>query len=283
MQKLLEFLIGKRHWLLFILCEIISLTLLYRNNAYQRNVMFSSANVVAGHFMSASNSVFSFFNLRTENRQLFEQNKQLELKILSLQRRLESMQADAWSSDDILLDSTVQPYEYISAQVVNNNTTHLLNYITINKGLKDGITPDMGVISTHGVVGIVRNAGDHFSVIIPLLNPKWGLSCKLFNSNYYGTLVWDGRDARYANLEELPTHAEFREGDTVVTSGFSAIFPPGIMVGTVEKSDISASSGFYSLKVKLATNFRNLSNVWVVKNNFQKEQRDIEREARKND
>ena len=283
MQKLLEFLIGKRHWLLFIVCEIISLTLLYHNNTYQRNVMFSSANVVTGYIMSVSNSVFSFFNLQEENRQLFERNKQLELENLSLYRRLDAMQADLWSNDDILMDSLTQPYEFISANVVNNSVTHLLNYITINKGSKDGIEPDMGVISTQGVVGIVRTVNERFSVIIPLLNPKWRLSCKLINSNYYGTLVWDGRDTRYANLEELPSHATFQVGDRIVTSGFTAIFPAGIMVGTVDKSDISVSSGFYLIKVKLATDFHNLSSVWVVKNNLQKEQWAVEQEARKND
>ena len=283
MHKLLEFLIGRRHWLLFIICEIISFTLLYRYNAYQRNVMLSSANVVSGYMMSVSSSVSSFLSLRAENRQLFDRNKQLELEILQLNHQLETMKATILPPDDIMTDSLFSNYEYISAVVVNNSVTRLLNYITINKGSKDGIEPDMGVISTHGVVGIVSMVNYRFSVIIPLLNPKWGLSCKLFNSNYYGTLMWDGRDARYANLEELPTHAEFHEGDTVVTSGFSAIFPPGIMVGTVANSDISASSGFYSLKVTLATDFRNLTTVWVVKNNLQKEQWDVEQEARKND
>ena len=283
MHKLLEFLIGRRHWLLFIVCEIIAFTLLYRYNAYQRNVMFSSANVVSGYMMSVSGSVSSFFNLRTENKQLFDRNRQLELEILTLQHQLNAMKSNTLSYDGIMTDALFTTYEYISAEVVNNSVTRLLNYITINKGYKDGIEPDMGVISTHGVVGIVSTVNNRFSVIIPLLNPKWGLSCKLFHSNYYGTLAWDGRDARYTTLEELPTHAEFHEGDTVVTSGFSAIFPPGIIVGTVANSDISASSGFYSLKVKLATDFRNLTTVWVVKNNLQKEQWAVEQEAGKND
>ena len=268
---------------MFIVCEIISFTLLFRYNAYQRNVMLSSANVVTGHLMSVSSSVSSFLNLRSENKQLFERNKQLELENLYLQHQLEMMKPNTLSYDGIMTDSLFATYEYISAEVVNNSVTHLLNYITINKGSKDGIEPDMGVISINGVVGIVSRVNNRFSVIIPLVNPKWGLSCKLFNSNYFGTLMWDGRDTRYSTLEELPTHSEFHEGDTVVTSGFSAIFPPGIIVGKVAESDISVSSGFYSLKVKLATNFRNLTTVWVVKNNMQREQWTIEQEARKND
>jgi len=283
MQKLLEFLIGRRHWLLFIVCEIISFTLLYRYNAYQRNVMLSSANVVTGYLMSVSSSVSSFLNLRSENKQLFEHNKQLELEILYLHHQLETIKPTTLLYDGMLTDSLYNTYEYISAEVVNNSVTRLLNYITINKGSNDGIESDMGVISTHGVVGIVRTVNNRFSVIIPVVNPKWGLSCKLFNSNYFGTLMWDGRDARYSTLEELPTYAEFHEGDTVVTSGFSAIFPQGIMVGTIAQSDISVSSGFYSLRVKLATDFRNLTTVWVVKNNLQEEQWAVEQEAGKND
>ena len=268
---------------MFIFCEIIAFTLLYRYNAYQRNVMLSSANVVIGHIMSVSGSVSSFLNLGKENRQLFDRNKQLELEVLQLSHQLETMKSNTLSYDSMTTDSLLNVYEFISAGVVNNSVTRLLNYITINKGSKDGIEPDMGVISTHGVVGVVSTVNNRFSVVIPLLNPKWGLSCKLLNSNYFGTLAWDGRDAQYANLEELPTHTEFREGDKVVTSGFTGIFPAGIMVGMVANSDISASSGFYSLKVTLATDFRNLTTVWVVKNNLQKEQWDVEQEARKND
>ena len=268
---------------MFIVCEIISFTLLFRYNAYQRNVMLSSANVVTGHIMSVSSSVSSFFSLRTENKQLLDRNKQLELEIVSLQYQLEAVKADRLSYDGVMMDSLSTTYEYISAKVVDNSVTHLVNYITIDKGSRDGIEPDMGVISTYGVVGIVITVNARYSVVMPLLHPKSRVRGKLYHGDYFGTLSWDGRDAQYVNLEELPTHTEFREGDLVVTSGYSAIFPPGIMVGTVSTSDISASSGFYSLRVKLATDFRRLTTVRVIKNNLQKEQWAVEQEARRND
>ena len=223
MQKLLEFLVKKRHWFLFIFCEILSFSFVFHYNAYQRNVFLSSANVVSGYMMSISSSINSYVNLRNENRTLSEQNKQLEMDILQLNLQLETMKSELLPYDRVITDPTFNPYEYITAEIVNRSVSRLLNYITINKGFKDGIRPEMGVISANGVVGIVTTVREHFSVIIPLLNPKWKLSSKLKNSDYDGLLVWDGRDAAYSNLEELPTHTQFFVGDTVVTSGFSEI------------------------------------------------------------
>jgi rod shape-determining protein MreC len=283
MQKLLEFLIGKRHWLLFILCEVLSFIFVFRYNAYQRNVFLSSANAVSGSILSASSSVVSYVNLRNDNRMLSEQNKQLELDILNLKLQSEAMKAELLSYDHIMTDSIFNTYDYITAEVVNKSVVRLLNYITINKGYKDGVRPEMGVISTNGVVGKVIEVQDKYSVIIPLLNPKWKLSCILYNSSYDGLLVWDGRDAQYSNLEELPTHTQFRVGDSVVTSGFGAVFPPGIIVGTVVESNDSGTSGLQSLKVKLSTDFRRLTSVRVVKNLFQNEQWQVEQEVTKND
>jgi rod shape-determining protein MreC len=132
-------------------------------------------------------------------------------------------------------------------------------------------------------VGIVTTVNARFSVIIPLLHPKSRVSGKLSHGEYFGILSWDGRDAQYANLEELPTHTEFQEGDIVVTSGFSAVFPPGIIVGTVVQSENSRNTGLYSLKVKLATDFQRLTTVRVIKNNYQNEQWKVEQEAKRND
>jgi rod shape-determining protein MreC len=284
MQKLFEFLIGKRHWLVFILCEIISLVLVYRHNAYQRNVFLGSANMVAGYVSSVSGSVMSYIGLRKENRALFERNSLLELEVLELQQQLTAIRSGISSYEHMMVDSTDRHYRYVAAEVVNNSVTQLFNYITINRGRRDGVEPDMGVVSMYGIVGIVSTVNDRFSVVIPLLNPKLKISCKLHRGNYYGSLSWDGRDTRYASLGELPNHAEFQEGDTVVTSGYSAVFPPGVIVGTVATPDDNTQNySFYSLKVKLATDFRELKMVRVIKDVFQQDRLEVEREARKND
>ena len=285
MRRLLEFLVGKRHWFLFILLEIVAITMVYRNNRYQRNIMFSSANVVTGQIASLSASVTSYMNLREINKELLERNGRLELRLLDLQDQLEAMMADTVQVDVFADDSTYQyvDYSFVVANVVNNSVSALSNYITVDKGRLDGVAPDMGVVSERGVAGIVTTVSDHFSVIIPLLNPKFKLSCKVLGSSYFGSLSWSGRDVAYANLDELPRHVEFQKGDTIVTSGYSAVFPAGIIVGTVADFEKQRDDNFYSLQVKLATDFPSLQTVRILKNFRQEEQRAIEEEAKRND
>ncbi|MEG1543135.1 MAG: rod shape-determining protein MreC [Tannerellaceae bacterium] len=284
MRKLLDFLVGQRHWFLFILLEIISLMLIYRNNTYQRNIIFSSANVVTGHLTSLATSVTSYLSLRETNKELLERNGELEMQLLDLQDQMESMLADTVVFAGFVPDSTERfSYSFTTAEVVSNSVTHLFNYITVNKGRKDGITPDMGVVSERGVVGIVSTVSDHFSVVIPLLNPKFRLSCKVAGSSYFGSMTWTGHDAQYANLEQLPRHVEFKAGDAILTSGYSAVFPAGIIVGSVSSFQKQHDDNFYSLEVKLATDFTNLKNVRIIKNFHQTEQVDVELEAKKND
>lgn len=284
MRKLLDFLVGKRHWFLFILLEILSLVLVYRNNAYQRNIIFSSANVVTGHIASVSGYVTSYLNLRDINKELLERNGELEMALLELQDQLDMMVADTATFAGFAPDSTERfPYSFVTAEVVNNSVTHLSNYITINKGRKEGIAPDMGVVSERGVVGIVSTVSDNFAVVIPLLNPKFRLSCKVLGSSYFGSLSWNGRNAQYANLDELPRHVEFQKGDTIVTSGYSAVFPSGIIVGTVAAFEKQHDDNFFSLEVKLATDFQALNNVRVINNYHQAEQVSVEQEAKRND
>lgn len=284
MRKLLDFLVRKRHWFLFLLLEVLSLVLVYRNNAYQRNIIFSSANVVTGHIASVSGYVTSYLNLRDINKELLERNGELEMALLELQDQLDMMVADTATFAGFAPDSTERfPYSFVTAEVVNNSVTHLSNYITINKGRKEGVAPDMGVVSERGVVGIVSTVSDNFAVVIPLLNPKFRLSCKVLGSSYFGSLSWNGRNAQYANLDELPRHVEFQKGDTIVTSGYSAVFPSGIIVGTVAAFEKQHDDNFFSLEVKLATDFQALNNVRVINNYHQAEQVSVEQEAKRND
>ena len=285
MRKLLEFLVRKSHWFLFVALLAVSLTLIYRNNAYQRNVLFSSANVVAGSVSSVSGEVTSYLHLREINKELLERNGQREAQMLDLQDRLDAYMADTMLFKGFAADSITPefPYSFVVAQVVNNSVSHLSNYITIDKGRLDGVMPDMGVVSERGVVGIVSTVSDHFAVIIPLLNPKMRLSCKVLGSSYFGSLSWNGRDTQYATLEELPRHVEFQRGDTIVTSGYSAVFPAGLIVGIVEEYAKQHDDNFYALQVRLAADFHALNHVRIIKNFLQQEQLDVEREARKND
>lgn len=284
MKKLLDFLLRKKHWFLFIVFEVISIVLVYQNNSYQRSVLINSGNIVSGYLGSIYGDITSYFNLKEVNRSLQKANGEVEMKILELQEQLDVMQADTVTFHGAVCDSIHNfPYKFIMAEVANNSFVQLSNYITLNKGRVDGISPDMGVVSDRGVVGVVSQVSNHFAVVIPLLNPKSRLSCKVFGNNNFGYLTWDGRDASYATLEELPKHSEFNKGDTIVTSGYSAIFPPGLIVGTIEEFYTGHDDNFYSLKVRLATSFQTLQHVRVIRNFRQEEQINLEREAKKND
>ncbi|MDR0743754.1 MAG: rod shape-determining protein MreC [Tannerella sp.] len=281
MQKLLAFLVSKRHWILFILCETASFVLIYRNNAYQRNMMLTSANMITGNISSISGAVFSFLDLQKVNQELLERSSMLEMEVIRLREQLKELSLDTININPVFLGDTIisgtYTYEFIPARVVNNTTSYINNYITINKGSKEGIRPDMGVISPYGVVGIVMTVKEHYSVVISLMNTKLNISCKVKGTNFSGPLSWKGGDVAYAYLEELPTHAVFEVGDTIVTSGYSAVFPPGIMAGIVESYNKQRDDNFYSLKVRLATDFHSLNALCVIKNNAQEEQWKIEK------
>lgn len=282
MHQLLDFIVRKRHWFLFVFLEIIALGLVYRNTTYQRSVLISSANVVTGYVSSVSGGVTSYLNLREINKELTEKNGELEMQVLALRDQLEWIRANEESFKGFIPDSAEQfPYDFIMAKVVNNSVSHLSNYITINKGKKDGVYPDMGVVSERGVVGIVSQADEHFAVVLPLLNPKFRLSCKLLKSNFFGSLGWNGRNARFAQLEELPRHVEFAIGDTIVTSGYSAMFPAGIVVGKVADFKRQHDDNFYTLEVELSADFQALDNVRVMINRNQEEQLRVEKEGHK--
>ena len=209
------------------------------------------------------------------NQDLLERNGYLEKEILVLKEQLR----DEYEADE---QQTVETkYDFIVAQVINNSVTQLRNNITLNKGSKAGIRPGMGVVDQNGIIGIVSIVSDHYSVVISVLNTKLRLSAKVKGSDYFGSLVWDGKSSRYAVLEELPRHVEFAKGDTIVTSGYSAAFPEGLPVGVIEGYSPQTNDNFYALKVELATDFNRLNDVRVIVNSQQEEQRQLENEAAK--
>lgn len=280
MRKLLEFIISKRHWFLFVLLEVICFVLIARNSTYQRNVLISTTNIVTRNIASLTGNISGFLNMGKQNRELAERNGELEMQVLQLQNELNRLHSLDIPFTGFLPDSGgTFPYKFVMAQVKNSSVTQLANTITIDKGKKDGIAPEMGVVSESGVIGVVSLVSDNYAIVLPLLNPKLRLSSKLKGTNNHGSLVWNGRDAKYAQLEEIPRHADFQKGDTIVTSGFSAIFPAGIMVGTVADYRRQHDDNFLTLDIELSTNFQALDHVRVLMNDEQAEQRMLEKEV----
>jgi rod shape-determining protein MreC len=279
MKNLINFLIQYSVVFLFLFLEIISFSMIVKNKEYQKSVFLSSSNSVVAEMYVWSNSLVEFFKLRAANDNLSEENTTLKNQIINLQNELTTLRPRTKDSIRFKIPPEME-YVFISAKVINNSTNKLQNYITLNKGSNDGIRPDMGVISDEGVVGIVKTVNDKFAVVIPALNPKLEISCKFKRTNYSGTLDWSsGEDYRYANLNDIARHVQLSMGDSLVTSGFTSSFPEGIPVGFIEDFHIKESDAYYTIKVKLAVNFRTLSHVKVINYKNYKQQRDLEKVA----
>ena len=275
MRNLLNFLLKYNYWFLFILLEVICFVLLFRFNNYQQSVYFTSANVVTGKVYEVSGSVSSYFHLKSVNEDLLDRNMLLEQQIANLENALRERQVDSVIVNSIRnLDN--KDYQIFKAHVIRNSLNQADNYITLDKGSSSGIRPEMGVVDGNGVVGIVYKTSPNYSLVISVLNSKSSISCKIVGSEYFGYLKWEHGDSRYAYLKDLPRHAEFNLGDTVVTSGYSTVFPAGVMVGTVDDMSDSNDGLSYLLKIKLATDFGKLGDVRVIARNGQGEQRELE-------
>ncbi len=275
MRNLLNFLVKYNYWFLFIFLEVVSLGLLFRFNNYQQGAFFTSANVVVGKIYEGTSMVSSYFHLKTTNEDLLERNSLLEQRISILESKLKDFQSDSLRIPAVL-DLSETDYDIFKARVIKNSINKADNYLTLNKGSLDGIRADMGVVDGRGVVGIVYMTSPSYSVVISLLNSKSIIGCKITSSDYFGFLSWEGNDSRFAYLKDLPRHAEFNLGDTVVTSGHSTVFPEGVMVGTIDDMENSNDGLSYNLKIKLSADFGKLSDVRVLARKGQQEQLELE-------
>lgn len=263
MRNLIDFLIKYSTWFVFAFYVIVSCIFLFDKNPYQHHIYMTSAGRLTAGIYDLSHNITSYFNLRETNEELQIQNARLEEELLGMKATLQLYQ-EKYYADTMIAPEALRPYTFVIASVINNSIHRPYNYITINKGAKDGIRPEMGVVDQNGIVGVVNIVGDSYSRLISLLNPNFRLSCKVKGNEAFGSLVWDGKDPQIALLEELPRHTVYTTGDTVVTSGYSAMFPEGIPVGIVTGSEKTIDDNFYTLRVKLLTDFSRLSTVRVI-------------------
>ena len=251
------------HWLLFIFLEAVSVVMLLSYNSYQGSVWISSANSVAGKIYEWQSDTEQFLLLRSENERLAQRNVFLERQMATMRRNQEKLMAGRTEAEVHEMENLAE-FELIEARVVSNSVVSPDNLITIDKGRSDGIETDMGVVSGNGIVGVVYLTGDHYSVVLPVLNRRSRISCSIRGSNYFGYLTWTGGDPTRAYVEDVPRHARFKKGDWVESSGFSSIFPEGISVGKIEKIFNSADGLSYRLQVQLSVDYANLRSVCVI-------------------
>lgn len=265
MRNLLNFFIRYGAWFLFVFYAAISCFLLFQRNPFQHHVYLTSANAVVSGVYDVAANVTGYINLRDINADLQRRTADLESEVIALREHNRALRQQLLQ-DSLRTTDSLGRFRFILATVVNNSVVNPYNYITVNKGRLDSIQPEMGVMDQNGVVGVVNTVSDHHARIISLLNPNFRLSCKLRGNDAFGSLVWDGKSPYEAILEELPKQVRFHKGDTIITSGYSAVFPEGIPVGTIIGSTRGEDDNFNTLRIKLLTDFYTLSTVKVISN-----------------
>lgn len=262
-NNLIDFIRKYCYIFLFILFETISMILLFRFNSYQGSVWFSAANSVAAGINSTYSNVMNFFNLEQINQELTAQNIALQRETEHLRQSLITATKDTTITEKLMREKLVG-YNMVPATVVSNSAERSNNYLVIDRGEKDGIRPEMGIVGGGGVVGIIYLTGPHHSLVIPVTNRKSSISCRVRGQNYFGYLQWDGSSMLSAYVDDVPRYAKVKVGQAIETSGYSAVFPPGIFVGRVRTIRNSTDGQSYRLDVTLGTNFANLRDVLVV-------------------
>lgn len=275
MESLFAFLKKFDYVFVFLLMEAGAIVFISQNSNYQGSKLVSAGNAVAGRCYGVVHSVGDYFGLRRENELLAAENARLRAELESSYMRYDRRQ--------FVHNDTVyrQRYSYTEAQVVKNSWSQQNNYIMINKGRIHGIVPDMAVISPQGIVGVVVNATTNFATVMPVLHANSRNSVKLTRTSTNGSLVWEGGDFRYATVVDIPTTYKLYKNDTIVTSGMANDFPEGVMVGFVESLSSAQGSGFYNVKVRLATEFNKLDHVYIIDNHFKAEQDSLMRLTQK--
>ena len=278
MRALLEFIAKYYHWMIFVALEGISLWLLFQFNRYQHSLWLTAVTETVSRAHEAEVKALRYLTLGTVNEQLTRRNNILEYNLAEALRVIEILSHDSTGTERLQADR-MDGIELISAKVVTNSVMRRDNLITINAGIADGVREEMGVVCGTGLVGIVLLSSEHFSIVLPLLNSRSHISCRLRGSDFFGHLTWDGVNPLYAQLDDIPRHARFNIGDIVETSGFSSVFPSGIFVGKVEAIGNSDDGLSYKLRVHLATDFATLQDVCVIAQQFQPEVRELEHQA----
>jgi len=261
MDRLLNFVYQYRAFFTFLFLVLLCSWLIVENNQYQSIRYFNTSNRLAANIISFSQGVREYFSLRRINADLAEENAKLRTEL------------ERYAVTDSIYTDTTRRFDFVSAKVINNSTQMFKNHITVNKGESDGVRPGMAVISAKGAIGKVKSVSDHYAVLISLLNVDDQMSASIKKTGHFGTAQWDGLDPRMINLNYIPRHVTPQVGDTIVTSGFNAIFPPDVFVGIISTANLKAESQFWDIKVELAQDFSRLAFVEIVRS-FQKTEKD---------
>ncbi len=265
MQQIIKFIIRYKIFLLYILLMIIAFAFTVRSHSYHQSRFFNSSHWISGNIYGTFQGIDTYFDLDDENERLLRENQILRSKLYN--------QAPI---PNITIDTADLKYSIISGQVIKNSYAGSRNYITINRGKRDSIKQDMGVITDLGILGIVENTSRKFATVQSILNTKSNINAKLKNTNHFGSLIWDTENYNTVQLIDIPRLVPLNIGDTIVTGAMSSIFPENIPIGTIKKYDLDTSKSFYRIDVGLFNDMTNIKNVYIINNLNRKEIQELE-------
>ncbi|MEM9051131.1 MAG: rod shape-determining protein MreC [Bacteroidota bacterium] len=270
MRNFVRFIVKYHIFFFFLALQFLCFFLIYSNNSFHQANFVNSSNRLIGTLFSWKSTLTEYIELQRVNDELALENQELRNQI--------SESFEVVNDQFVMINDTLseRKFRYKSAQIVNSSINKQLNFITINKGSKEGLKPEMGVIGNDGLVGVVKEVSSHFSTVIPIVNRKFIASAELKRTGNFGLLKWDGEDYQYANLIDVPSHVQVLIGDTIVTRGASAIYPKGIVIGVISEVAENAGSNFHEITVKLNVDFNRLRYVDVIENLWKEEQRELE-------
>lgn len=270
MRNLFAFVVKHQFIFVFVLLQIICVSLMVQRQGFQGSHILNSSNRVVGNIYRAKANTAEYFALKQENERLAKENSYFRNLLKS---NYLVLPLKKFKRNDTLYK---QQYSYLGAKVVNSSVNKQRNFMTLNIGSEQGVRRDMGVMTGEGIVGIVTNVSSNFSSVMSLLHKDTRINCQLKKDGSYGPLIWDGTDYEFCSLIDIPPHAKMKQGDTVITSELSGIFPEGIMVGTIESFERKDNEAFYTAKVKLSANLKKVNHVYVITNKFKNERDSLE-------
>ncbi|MFV8346007.1 rod shape-determining protein MreC [Flavobacterium sp. ZB4P13] len=269
MQQIFNFIFKNSNRLLFLLLLGISLTLTIQSHSFHRSKIISSANFLSGGVYEKVNNLNEYLNLKTQNDALALENA--KLKSLLFNRK------DTTAIKKLDSIKGVKPDDIVVSKVIHNSYNVHENYLTLNSGELQGVKPDMGVINSLGIIGIIENTSPNYSTVISILNKKSQINAKIKKSNHFGSLVWDGKSTGFVQLIDVPRLAAIRKGDTIVTGGQSVIFPENIGIGTIENIYTEKETNYYKINVRLFNDMTNLGHVYIIKRKDREEITNLEK------
>lgn len=257
MQQIFQYILKNSNRLLFLLLLGISLALTIQSHSFHRSKVISSANFLSGGVYEQIHQLNEYLNLRTQNEALAQENATLKSLLFNKKDTALTAKIDSIKG--------VKPKDIVVSKVIHNSYNVYENYLTLNSGELQGIKPDMGVVNSLGIVGIVDDTSPNYCTVLSILNKKSQINAKVKKTNHFGSLVWNGKSTGFVQLIDIPRLASVRKGDTIVTGGQSVIFPENINIGTVDKVYIDNQTNYYTLDIKLFNDMTNLGHVYIIK------------------